>query len=218
VDEVGDDAATAGTGRQAARREVVVPPLSARADRLAAGDLFRVVDVEGHQVGDMWAIDAADHGRWLSAGHTRDRSERLFPAMGGDFYDQRGEPILRLVADTSPGIHDMLFPPCDRWLYESRGLDGHANCRDNFLAAAASAGISLPVVPDPVNVFQNSGPRIDGSLAIGVAASRPGDAITFVAHRDLTLILTACSVDYPPLNGGTCGPLRIEILPTAGTS
>jgi hypothetical protein len=30
-------------------------------------------------------------------------------------------------------------------------------------------------------------------------------------------VLTACSVDYPPLNGRRCGPLRIEIAPiTAG--
>ncbi len=103
-------------------------------------------------------------------------------AVGGQFCDQRGEPVLELVADSSPGLHDTLFPPCDRWLYETRGLPGHPNCRDNFLAAAASAGISLPVVPDPVNVFQNSGPRPDGRLAVGVAASRPGDAVSFAAH------------------------------------
>jgi hypothetical protein len=28
------------------------------------------------------------------------------------------------------------------------------------------------------------------------------------------LILTACSVDYPPLNDGRCGPLRIDVMPT----
>jgi uncharacterized protein len=107
----------------------------------------------------------------------------------------------------------MLFPPCDRWMYECRGLPDHPNCRDNFLAAAASAGLALPVVPDPVNLFQNSAPRSDGTLAIGVAASSPGDSISFIARRDLVVILTACSVDYPPLNQGRCSPLRIEISP-----
>jgi uncharacterized protein len=197
------------------RRQVVVPAQSGRAVSASRGDLIRVVDIEGHQVGDMWAVDAADHGRWLSVSHTRDRCERLFPAVGGQFCDQRGEPVLELAVDTSPGVHDMLFPPCDRWLYQSRGLAGHPNCRDNFLAAAASAGIVLPVVPDPVNLFQDSGPRPDGSLAVGVAASSPGDAIAFIARRDLVVILTACSVDYPPLNQGHCSPLRIEISPAA---
>lgn len=199
--------------RDAGGRRFLVPAQSGVAVRIARGELFRVVDIEGHQVGDLWAIDASDPGRWLSASHTRDRCERLFPAVGESFVDQEGEPLLQLAADSSPGFHDMLFPPCDRWLFASRGLSGHVNCRDNFLAAAASAGIALPVVPDPVNLFQNSGPQPNGSLEVGAAASRPGDAITFGAHRELVMILTACSVDYPPLNDGRCGPLRIEISP-----
>lgn len=68
-----------------------------------------------------------------------------------------GKPVLELAGDTSPGVHDMLFPPCDRWLYESRSLAGHPNCPDNFLAAAASARIVLPAVSNPVNLFRNSG-------------------------------------------------------------
>jgi uncharacterized protein len=201
--------------KRAGRRQVVVPARSGRAVTVRRGDLVQVVDIEGHQVGDLWAVDAADHRRWLSASHTRDRCERLFPAIGGVFCDQRGTPVLELAGDTSPGVHDMLFPPCDRCLYESRGMAGHPNCRDNFLAAAASAGIVLPVVPDPVNLFQDSGPRPDGTLAIGVAASSSGDTVTFLARRDLVVILTACSVDYPPLNQGHCGPLRIQISPAA---
>jgi len=73
-----------------------------------------------------------DHGRWLSCGHTRDRIERLFPAIGEDFRDQLGDPILRLAGDTSPGVHDMLFPACDPAMYAAQGLAAHVNCRDNF--------------------------------------------------------------------------------------
>lgn len=196
------------------RAAILVPPQSGRAVSVAKGTVFAVVDVAGHQVGDMWAIDAADHGRWLSAGHTRDRCERLFPVLGEQFRDQFGEPILTLTADNSPGIHDMLFPPCDPALYASRGLAGHPNCRDNFLAAARAAGVVLPVVPDPVNLFQNTRPQPDGTLGIGVAASQPGDAIAFVAERHVIVVLTACAVDYPPLNGDRCGPLRIEFMPS----
>jgi uncharacterized protein len=195
----------------AGHRELTVGPQSGMAVRVSAGAVVRVVDVAGHQVGDLWVIDAANPGRWLSASHTRDRSERLFPRPGEHFCDQYGAPIVELIADTSPGVHDMLFPPCDRWMYDSRGLPGHPNCRDNFLAALASVGVSLPVVPDPVNLFQNSRPQPGGALAIGVAASRPGDAVAFRAQRDAVFVLTACSVDYPPLNAGHCGPLQIEI-------
>jgi uncharacterized protein len=196
-----------------ASQQIIVAPQSGRTASVPRGAVLTVIDVTGHQVGDLWAIDAADHGRWLSVSHTRDRCERLFPAVGEQFRDQEGEPILTLAADTSPGAHDMLFPACDQALYQSRGLAGHPSCRDNFLAAVAGAGLALPVVPDPVNLFQNSPPRPDGRLAIGVAASEPGDAISFVAERDVVVVLTACSVDYPPLNNGRCGPLRMEIGP-----
>jgi uncharacterized protein YcgI (DUF1989 family) len=198
---------------QGAGTIIVVPAQSGRAVRAGRGDLVAVTDVNGRQVGDMWAVDAADQGRWLSAGHTRDRCERLFPAVGEDFRDQRGDPVLRLAADTSPGVHDMLLPACDPAMYTARGLPGHPNCRDNFLAAAAAAGLSLPVVPDPVNLFQNSGPRPDGRLVIATAASRPGDAIAFLALREVVIIVTACAVDYPPLNNGQCTPLQIQITP-----
>ena len=192
-------------------RVVVVPPQSGAAVRVDRGELIVVTDVEGHQVGDLWAIDAGDHGRWLSCGHTRDRLERLFPTVGEDFRDQFGEPILRLAADTSPGVHDTLFPACDPEMYAAVGLHAHPNCRDNFLAAVASEGIEFPVVPDPVNLFQNSGPRDDGRLVVGPALSRAGDEISFVALRDVVIVLTSCAVDYPPLNDGRCTPLRIAV-------
>lgn len=194
---------------------VVVPAQSGRAVRAGRGDLVAVTDVLGGQVGDLWAVDAGDPGRWLSAAHTRDRCERLFPAVGEDFRDQHGDPILRLAADTSPGVHDALFPACDGPMYAARGLPGHPNCRDNFLAAAASAGQSLPVVPDPVNLFQNSAPQADGRLVIGAPVSRPGDAVSFLALRDVVIIVTSCAVDYPPLNGGRCTPLQIRIAAAA---
>ncbi|ALG11917.1 DUF1989 domain-containing protein [Kibdelosporangium phytohabitans] len=197
-------------------RSVTVPPRSGRAVRAAAGDLLQIIDLEGHQVGDLWLIDAKDHGRWLSTGHTRDRGERMFPAVGQPFRDRFGDPIAELAADDSPGKHDMLFPPCDRWLYESVGLHEHPNCYDNFVAAAATAGLDLPVVPDPVNVFQNSAPEPDGTLIVGTAASMPGDSITFKLLRDVIVVLTACSVDYWPTNDMNCTALRLRVGSLAG--
>ena len=87
------------------RKTIAVPARQGRAVPLRAGDSLVVVDVDGAQVADVWAIDAHDHGRWLSTSHTRDILERLFPRPGECFVDQRYEPILELVADTSPGPH-----------------------------------------------------------------------------------------------------------------
>jgi hypothetical protein len=122
------------------------------------------------------------------------------------------------VADASPGKHDMLFPPCNRWLYEREELLDHPNCLDNFVAAAAAVGVSLPVVPDPVNVFQNSDPAPDGTLNVDTAASRSGDSASFRALRDV-VVLTACAVDHWPTNGTRCASLvgRHRSTPEAGS-
>jgi uncharacterized protein YcgI (DUF1989 family) len=96
------------TMASAGHRMLTVGAQSGLAVRVAAGAVVSVIDVKGQQVGDMWMIDAADPGRWLSASHTRDRCERLFPRPAEQFCDQHGIPILDLVADTSPGVHDML--------------------------------------------------------------------------------------------------------------
>lgn len=193
------------------RTTLLVPPQSGRAIHVREGQLLRVVDVEGQQVGDLWVIDANDHGRWLSTSHTRDRLERLFPRVGEQFTDQFGTPILEFVADDSPGKHDMLFPPCNKWLYEHAGLLDHPNCLDNFVAAAASVGVFLLVVPDPVNVFQNSDPAPGGTLHVDTATSRPGDSVSFRAKRDVLVVLTACAVDHGPINGTRCTPLELQI-------
>ncbi|WP_020500576.1 DUF1989 domain-containing protein [Sciscionella marina] len=190
---------------------VTVPAQSGRATRIPEGASLTIVDVEGQQVGDLWIIDAADDTRWLSTAHTRDRVERLFPRVGEQFIDQRSQPILEFLEDTSPGNHDMLYAPCDRWLYEGEGLYEHPNCLDNFTTAAASIGLNPPVVPDPLNIFQNSNPEPDGTLVVGTAKSRPGDRVTFRALRGVFVVLTACSVDYWPTNGMRCTPLEMHI-------
>ncbi|WP_175583002.1 DUF1989 domain-containing protein [Nocardia cyriacigeorgica] len=190
--------------------DVHVPAYTGRSILVREGQLVTITDVEGQQVGDMWAIDAADPGCWLSVSHTRDRLERLFPKLGQSFTDQRGVPILEYTADSSPGKHDMLFAPCDRWLYEAEGLVDHPNCRDNFLSSAKELGIDLGQVPDPVNLFQNSSPSPEGDLQVHPAASAAGDAVTFRAHRTIHVIVSACSVDYWPTNGDRCTSLNLQ--------
>jgi uncharacterized protein len=187
-----------------------VPAMAGRSIAVAAGDVLDITDVEGSQVGDLWLIDAADHTRWMSTAHTRDALERLFPLVGESFVDQRYEPMARFVADTSDGHHDMLFPACSPALYAREGLTGHANCADNFVSAASAAGIRLPTVPDPVNLFQRSTPQPDGRLPVRPAASRPGDRVSLQVLRDAVVVLTACAVDFWPTNGSRCTSLLLQ--------
>ena len=59
-----------------------VPAGEGRAVLLAEGQCFRVVDVAGGQVGDLFAFTAADPGEFASASHTRVAIGKLFPRHG----------------------------------------------------------------------------------------------------------------------------------------
>jgi uncharacterized protein YcgI (DUF1989 family) len=192
---------------------VLVPPMSGRNMAVHAGNVVEIIDLEGCQVGDFWAIDAGDPTRWLSTVHTRDALERLFPRIGDHFVDQRYEPILRFLADTSPGRHDMLYPACNPALYARQGLPGHPNCADNFVQAATATGTAPSSVPDPVNLFQNSMPGPHGEITVRPAVSRPGDRVSLLALREAVVVLTACAVDFWPTNGDRCTALLLERRP-----
>jgi uncharacterized protein YcgI (DUF1989 family) len=189
-----------------------VPAFSGRALGVPADAVVRVTDPWGHQIGDLFAFVRDDPAEWLSTGATRAEHHRLFPEVGAAFVTQFHRPILTLLADTSPGVHDMLYPPCSPALYASVGVDGyHPSCRENFELAAGSAGMPVVPVPDPVNLFQNTPPDADGALVIGPAASAPGDCVLLRAELDLVLVLTACSYDLGDANGDECTELLIEL-------
>jgi uncharacterized protein YcgI (DUF1989 family) len=190
---------------------ITVPPRSGRAFSVARGDAIRIVDPEGQQVADLWAIVTEPELDWLSTSQTRDITERLFPTVGEQFHSAKGQPLLTLLEDGSPGPHDMLYPACNPALYQRAGLPGHPNCHDNMLATLRAEGIALPFVPDPVDLFQNSPPRADGRIDVLESVNPPGGFVVLRAERDLMLVVTACSVDFHPTNGGACTRIEVEI-------
>jgi uncharacterized protein YcgI (DUF1989 family) len=189
----------------------VIPPQSGRAFRVKRGDRIRIIDVKGQQVADLFAFSTEGGLDWLSTSQTRDIAERLFPEIGGIFYSAKAVPMLTFVENGSPGPHDMLFPACDAGLYERAGLPGHPNCRDNLMKALRGEGIELPFAPDPVDFFQNSLPQQDGRLDVLASVNPPGGYVILQAERDLLLVITACSVDFHPTNGGVCTEIEVEI-------
>src|SRR5215210_2965491 len=135
---------------------IAVPAREGRAARVEAGRSFRVVDVEGGQVGDLFAFCADDLKEYASAEHTRAGVRRLFPRVGEPFLTNRRRPILRFEQDTSPGIHDLLLAACDPPRYVEFGVQGwHASCQDNLQSALAALGLGPSEVPQPINLFMH---------------------------------------------------------------
>lgn len=187
------------TTRASAHLEV--PAGQGRAVWVGAGDTVQVTDVDGGQVGDVFAFAAADVSEYLSASHTRTSTGRLFPRLGEHFVTNRRRPILTLVGDTSPGVHDMLIAACDPERYRKLGAGEHASCAVNLRLALADLGLSSAMIPQPVNVFMNIPVHADGELSWLPAVSRPGDAITFAAAMDCVVVVSACPMDLNAING-----------------
>src|SRR5712692_1495904 len=165
-----------GWGSGMGASSVAVPAREARAVRVTGGQRFKVVDVEGGQVVDLFAFVADDTDEYASAEHTRVAIERLFPRVGQAFVTNRRRPILRLEEDRSPGVHDMLCAACDPERYRLLGVEGwHASCRENLERAMAGMGHERVAIPQPINLFMDARVQPDGSLALGPAPTEPGD-------------------------------------------
>ena len=190
----------------------VVAAGTGRAVRLAAGDAVRIGLPEGPQVADLFAFALPELTEALSTAHTRSCLERLTPAVGDAFYSSRRRPMLTLVEDTSPGVHDLLLSACDQARYTRLGHPGsHANCADNVRLALAELGLAAPFVPHPVNLFENVALGEDGALAIRPPLARRGDAVTLRAEFDQVLVVSACPMDLVPTNGADCQPKAVSL-------
>lgn len=184
---------------------------------LRAGSRAHVVNTIGRQVADTWAIALDDPSIHLSTSHTRLSIGRLSPRPGDVLVDNRRQPLVQIVADTSPGNHDMLIPACDVHRYRDLGFDGdHRNCVDNFKAVLAAYGIASVPTPEPVNLFMAVPVGTDGSLALAPSTAEAGSEVVLEALRDLILVVSACPQDLVPISGVGSAPRGVDLYSPPG--
>jgi uncharacterized protein len=192
----------------------VLPARAGVAVPLAAGGRLRITNPEGGQVVDTWALAGTDPSEYVSMEHTRVAIGRLVPRVGDGLYSNRRRPLLTLVEDTSPGVHDTLIAACDPERYRLLGADaGHASCAENFRSALAARGIEVDRVPAPLNLFMNVAWQADGTLEFLPSPAGAGDYVTLAAEIDVTVVLSACPMDLNPINAGGPRDVRLTVLP-----
>lgn len=228
------DIAAYATARQEMElvTEITVAPRDAATFRVPAGFFFRIVSLDGPQVGDLnlWAAgDLAErfytgktralHGTHLSTG---DRLWSGFPQM---------RPMATITHDTldwygydadGGGVHDVIGTRCDP--YTNRLLSGqdYDHCCHSNLTRALAAETGLPLnqaeahVHDVLNVFMCTGfTRDTHQYFMKASPVRPGDFLEFLAEIDLLAALSACpggdcSTEHSS-DAAACFPLRVEI-------
>jgi len=212
--------------------EVIVPPREARCFSVPAGSFFRIVSVEGPQVGDLnlWAADdlnerffsgktRALHGTHLSTG---DQLWSCLPYL---------RPMATITHDTldwygfdefGGSVHDVIGTRCDPYTHKLlSGHEYHHCCHSNLTRALADR-VGRPrqevevAVHDVLNVFMCTGfTRDTGQYFMKASPVRPGDYLEFFAEIDLLGALSACpggdcSAEHSS-DVAVCHPLLVEI-------
>jgi len=189
-----------------------IPARSGKAARLKKGQTFKVVNTHGQQVVDFWAFVQRDGREFMSMEHTRPTIKRLTPRPGDSLFTNRRRPILTILEDTTPGVHDTTVAACCPRRYVQLGVEGyHENCQENLRLALKSMGRTLPEVPCPFNLFQNSRDDRDGELTFKPPTSKPGQYISFRAEMDCVVVFSACPMDVVPVNAGGPTEAHFEI-------
>lgn len=189
------------------KTEYTVPPRGGIAFDVRKGQTVTVVDVEGGQVADFFAV-TADGKEFLSAGVTIDCNESLNLSVGDYVYSNLYNPMFRVLYD-DVGRHDLIHPCCRKEMYDffyGNG-DGHPNCLDNINSAL---GTDMPAV-QPLNIFMNTKAFANGKIKVMPPLSKAGDKIMFIAETDVRIAVAACSVSESDCNGGKCTSIKIIV-------
>ena len=190
-----------------------VPARKGRAVALKAGQSIRIVNTHGHQVVDAWAFNAHDLNEFLSMEHMRVAINRIRPKPGDRLVTNKRRPILTLVEDTSPGVHDTFIAACDIYRYQGLGVaEYHDNCADNLRAGLAALGLVSPEVPSPLNLWMNIPIREDGTIGWEEPVSKPGDYVVLKAEMDCVVAMSACPQDIICINAGVPTEAHYEVL------
>jgi len=173
-----------------------IAPQSGTAFRMRATETLVVVDIEGEQVADLFAVADADHAETLSSGRSLDYAETLFLTTGHILYSNRSRPMFSIVEDTV-GRHDFLLTPCSQETFEIiYGIrEPHPSCYANLRVALEPLGVSPDAIGTTFNIFMNVEIGPDGGFTVRPPRSRAGDRIVLRAEMDLLVGLTACSAE-----------------------
>ena len=190
-----------------------IPPRQGRAARLRSGEALRVTNVHGTQVCDTWAFSAANMEEFMSWEHGRAWIDAIAPRPGDALVTNRRRPILTLVADTSPGVHDTLMAACDWDRYRTLGCrDYHDNCADNLRLALMAIGLVAPHVPQPLNLWMNIPVAADGRVSWLPPVAAAGDHVLLRAEMDCVVVMSACPQDIVPINGAERRPTSVSFV------
>jgi hypothetical protein len=192
--------------------EFIIPSQTGKSFQVEKGDLITIIDLEGKQVVDFFAVNSANSLEFLSTGVTIDCNQSLKIKKWDRIYTNLYKVMFRIIEDDVEG-HDLLHPCCRREMYEFfyQNGEGHKNCFDNINQSLAQYGINKFSLIQPFNIFMNTSIKSDGKIAVEEPRSQRGDKISLLVEMDAIVSIAACSVSESKCNGGSCTPIKVII-------
>jgi len=193
--------------------ECEIPPRTAIAYTVKAGQYIQIIDVQGQQCSDFVAFALDDLTEELDSTVTRTLNGVAVPQVGlhGKYFSNKFRPLVEVIQDTC-GRHDSFLLACTAKYYEDAGYPGHPSCSENFNLALAKYGIAPRQGWSAINFFFNTAVSEDGTLSSGESWSRAGDYVLLQAKQDLLCASSACPDDIDPANGWKPTEIRIRIF------
>lgn len=170
----------------------------------------------GYQAWNAQAADAPAM-EFMSMPHSRAATLHMTPKVNDTLVSNLRQPILTLVEDSSPGIHDTLIAACDPARYQGLGVDKweeHGSCAENLVLAlkelneraglkgnkGVGADVTINSVPAPLNLFMNIPWDDQGDIGFHAPKSKKGDYVRLKAERDVVVVMSACPQDILDIN------------------
>ncbi|KAI6823813.1 hypothetical protein KC332_g8558 [Hortaea werneckii] len=171
----------------------------------------------GYQAYNATHAPDAPAMEYMSMPHTRSGTLHIRPKVNDTLYSNLREPMMVLVEDSSPGIHDTLMAACDPQRYQGLGVQNweqHGSCAENLVLAlkelneraglkgakAIGAEVTINAVPAPLNLFMNIPWDEDGDLGFKAPKGKEGDYVRLKAERDVVVVMSACPQDILDIN------------------
>jgi len=209
----------------------VVPIREGRAWRVPAGHVFRIVAIDGPQVGDLNLWNAHEPRERMWAARTR-QLQRAHVSVHDRLWSTLPylRPMATITADSLASygvdedggrVHDLLGSRCDPYVNRMlTGEDFDHCCHSNLVRAVRGHGLEEQDVHDVLNVFQLTGLNADDRYYMKASPAKKGDYLELFAEIDLLCALSACPGGdlSVPLWGpdardpiDVCRPLGVEV-------
>jgi urea carboxylase-associated protein 1 len=182
---------------------------------IKAGQVVRIVDLEGNQAADTLFYNANNPSERYSATDTLREQGNLYLTAGAKLRSNDNNIMLEIVADTC-GRHDTIGGACAtesntvRYDLEKRCM--HA-CRDSWMLAIAEHpeyGIAKRDISHNINFFMNVPVTPEGGLTFEDGISAPGKYVELQAKMDIVMLVSNCPQLNNPCN--SYNPTAIEWL------